>query len=150
MPELTELNEQAAMAWINDSTTHGQTVGIEPRQYKQVKFDNTTLDPLEMPAVIVQAIQGQQLHTNVAVWKYDLEVTLLMIADDTNQAAWDTASMALETIFSVDALAFNLTSSGSHYLCRGVTSRNLGQTTIEDRKWKRVFCIQLWASRDAP
>jgi len=150
MPELTELNENAVIAWIQNTAEHGQTVGIVPRNYKAIKFDeNGDIDPLHLPAVIVQAVQGQQLHTQIAVWRFDLEATLIMQADDSNQDAWDGASISLEKIFTVAGLEAYLTNSVTGYLCRGIVHRNYGQTTIEERHWKRHFKLQMWASRDS-
>jgi len=145
---LTELNEFAVVTWINDFATHGYPVGITPRLYKTVKFDGVTFNPVELPAVIVKATQLGMVHTQVAVWKFDIEVCLIMQADDTTQAAWDTAANALEWIFTVDDLAGYLTLAAPSYLCRGILYRNTGQTREEDRHWKRDYQIQLWASRN--
>ena len=150
MIELSELVENSVIAWIENTATHDQTIGIVPRNFKAMRFDNAgDLDPIQLPALVVQAIQDRMLHTKVAVYLFHVEITLKMEADDTNQATWNTASGGLETVFSADDLSTYLTNGVSDYLCRGILSRNLGQTMTEDRHWTRTFRLELWASRGA-
>lgn len=147
--DLSALVEEVNIAWINDITTHGQDTGIIPanvRKFSLQKFnDDGTLDDVTLPCIIVAARRIQQLHTQLATWLFETSIWLLMQSDDTNEAKWNQAAGALETIYSATPLESYLSGESDEITVQGVVTRNMGGKSIEDRHWKQLFGVQLWA-----
>ena len=147
MPALPELTEDSIIAWIANSTIHGQNIGITARRHQQAKFetDGQTLNPVELPMITVEAQPIDRLHAALGMDLLDVEVMLWMSADDTTEAAWDAVALSLQDIFLVTDLAAYLTNGVGYYLCGGIKTRDLGRKEVTQRHWIRSFRLQLWA-----
>ncbi len=153
--DLTELCEDAFIAWIQDTARNGLTISPKPRRYNQTKFedDDVTLNPVTLPAITVEAQQGRALHNQIPMYLVDVEVMLYMQADDTLQSQWDDLAESLESLFLVEQLAGFLTAEVQGLICgdsngNGIITRNMGRKEIAERHWKRSFRLQLWAGKN--
>lgn len=148
MPDLEAHTQDALINWIGQTAKHGQTIGITPRRYEAPKYNEagTVLNPLTLPAIVVNALITGRLHANLNVYHLECTIDLVMQADDTTQSVWDEKSGQLETVLQVDNLAEELTAAGDHFRCHGIVSRfPLGKQT-ENRHWRRRFQVNLWAA----
>ena len=152
---LTELTEDAFIAWILDTANNGLTITPKPRRFNQTKFadDDVTLNPITLPAITVEAQQGRAVHNLIPMYLMDVEVMLYMQADDTKQAQWDDLAESLESLFLVEQLAGFLTGEVEGFICgdpngKGIVTRNMGRKEIADRHWKRSYRVQLWAGKN--
>jgi len=147
---LTELTEDAIIAWILDTVKNGLTISPTPRRFNQTKFldDDVTLNPLTLPAITVEAQQGRAVHNQIPMYLMDVEVMLYMQADDTQKSAWDDLAESLESLFLVADLAAFLTSEVQGFVCGGIVTRNLGKKDIAERHWRRSYRLQLWAGKN--
>jgi len=146
---LTELTEDAVIAWILDTAHNGLTITPTPRQFDQTKFldDDVTLNPVTLPAITVEATQGRAVHNQIPMHLMDVEVMLYMQADDTLKSQWNDLAESLESLFLVANLASFLTGEVDGFTCGGIVTRNMGKKEISQRHWKRSYRIQLWAGK---
>jgi hypothetical protein len=151
MAALTELTEDAIIAWIADHADHGITFPFTARRFGSTKFKSDgTIDDIKLPACIVEAQQTRQLNAQVAVYLMDCEVMLWMQADDTNKATWDLVAGQLDTILEAANLASFLTALGTAstgFTVGGVVTRDLGRKETNEHHWKRSYRLQLWAGQ---
>ena len=147
---LTELCEDAVIAWILDTAKNGLTITPTPRRFGQTKFmdDDVTLNPVTLPAITVEATQGHAVHNQIPMYLMDVEVLLFMQADDTMKSQWDDLAESLESLFLVANLATLLTGEVSGFTCGGIVTRNMGKKEIAERHWKRSFRLQMWCGKN--
>lgn len=147
---LTELTEDAIIAWILDTANNGLAISPAPRRFNQTKFadDDVTLNPVTLPAITVEAQEGRWVHNRVPMAFIEVEVLLYMQADDTLKSQWDDLAESLESLFQVENLAGFLTGEVAGFTCGGIVTRNQGRKEITDRHWKRSYRLQLWAAKN--
>lgn len=146
---LVDLTEDAIIAWLRDTANNGLTISPVPRRFNQTKFadDDTTLNPVTLPAITVEAQEGRSVHNTVPMKLMEVEVMLWMQADDTLKSQWDDLAESIESLLLVEQLASFLESEVTGFYCRGIQTRNMGKTEIADRHWKRSFRLQLWCGK---
>jgi hypothetical protein len=148
MADLTTNIEDAFILWLQAVSTHGQDMSIVPRRYSETKFDDDgDLNPITLPALVVKATRQQQLHTNVAVYFYVVDIGLYLQADDTLRSDWDAQCERLETMMLAEELARYLNALMPTINVRGITQRLSGDKIEVGRAWRFPVRCSLWASR---
>lgn len=149
---MAELNDLIADAFVGvlRATSHGYPLGLPAaniRRFNEAKFQDDEVNLVELPGVVVRATRQQQLHTDVAVWMFHVELMLNMQADDTSRADWDATTTTMESILCIESLTTLLNQTAIGLLVRGIPQRTTGATMTVNRHWQRLWRVNLWASR---
>lgn len=148
MAELNTLTEDAMIAWLQDSGTHEQTLAATVRRFAQAKFNELgEPDKVQLPMIVVKATRERQLHTNLGVWMFTVDVVYYFQADDTGKATWDAESAKFERVLTVDDLAGYLSTAVDGFKCWGVPTRMVGDKVIDGRVWRLPARLTLWAAQ---
>lgn len=148
MSDSQTIVEDAVLAWLGSTSQHGQTLGIVPRRFEEPKLDAETgeLDPLELPRITAKAETDEQLHPQLATYRYTVTVTLAMSADETPIAEWDAMTGKIDRILLERDLKDRLTHIVTGFICNGIVTRMPGKKQTIDRHWEKDFILVLWAS----
>jgi len=144
--DLSAATENAFIAYIPDTTIHGQIFTITPRRFTETKFKDDLINAYNLPAIVVKAIRDRQLTPKLATWIFNVEIMVNAQADDTDEPAWDALVGQMETVLLVQDLKTYLNSYETGMLCQGIVSVTTGDKVIEDRHWRQSFLAQIWAS----
>ena len=132
--------EQAVIAFIADTGTHGITLGITARQ----EFEDDT-DTLTLPAVVVKAERITEMSPATGNFQFRVTVTLKTQADDTTEATQRTQWHNLCSILMWDGLDSALVTSSLGINARSVLREEITARTEIDRHWEQVFTFTVWA-----
>ena len=139
---LEDAQEERVIAWINNTTTHGITLGITPRQ----EFEDSTTE-LTLPAVVVKCEVLQELLPNVGNFKLRTVVCLKTQADDTTDATQRLQWHNLRSILMWSNLDVQLNTGANNYTCflNSIFREDPMPRTEHDRHWEQEFIFTNWA-----
>lgn len=137
--DLIRKTQASIMAWLGNTATHSQTIGITARAFEE---DDT--DTLTAPALVVKVDRSGELEISTGIFEVTAEVIVRANADDTTEDVFEGYTEKVETILQWDVLATELSSALANFKCWGVSARGPGATEIDGRNWRWTYALTLW------